>query len=1103
MQAIDVNGLGGAWSAETQYSHTAVAPILEAAFADASTADTLTLTVINAVAGATYDWSLDGGKLVGSNGGTARISFDRAGSYTLSASLDGTPSNEVEVSIAPYKTTKVYLGSSDYYFDANQDGRYDRLSGSYLQANNGDGTFTQVGKSFNSSLSGTLTVFDYDRDGYPDMYLDKCSKGNIFTNLGEGDYDFDYDKVDFTFNLTGSTSSAPTTLPTTICDFLHNGLASGYSSSYLYHARTANDFDVAAKSVYVRNQFTTTTYTYLPYDVDRDGFADLICNTTGEVLINEGDGTATYSDPQRMFDLSAFEFSIIGTVGSTDDIAYADLNNDGLLDVIVKPVGTNTLYVTLGVKREQWPAKEVVKIPLYGTETYSLTNGIQTLDFDNNGYVDLRLGNEYLLLMEAGLKGEVKELRSGDYPFVSLSEGSYPEMNLGYYNYVASGNIRNEAPQTPTGLAATQTAKGLLITWGDAEDDFTPAAQMRYNVSVKRKGANGAGAYLISPMNGMDDRAGIVPNVLYTKATRYLVPSSVITAGETYEVSVQAIDLWNEHSAMAAPVSITVSAAGTISVPERVGVDDKVTVKFEGTAASSLEWSFGDDATIVSKPDAASVVVSWSKAGVQQIGCTVDGTAVKGSTTVVDHADLTTAIPTTLFGGADYTCTLPAAMRDARYERSVEASSTALKVTFSPTDSLLTVNASKTGDYTLTLKVNDGLISTEKSYPISVSAMMPTPAVTSVSAEGDNYRIGWSEQSLPSGISKAVILREGETTDAFRTIASTDASAQSYLDRTSSARMKAERYAVRYVADNGQVSVNSASHTGLHIMLNTASAGGFNIIWNGYEGRDVASYRILRGTSADNLTTLTTVSGSNRNYTDLTATGSGEYFYSVVPVFADVQTKASHTTRAGQGTEEGQSNVLGTSHALNAVYGTSMNIFVLESSNEINATTPSLHLYAAIFPLSTTFTTVRWEVVSGADLASVDQNGVVTPTGKDVGNATVKATTVDGSGLSATITVAITDLSGLGIEGVKADSQQGVKLTAIANRANRTLRVGGWDDEQGRVTVHVISISGMLAGMTSTEQEEAVFDTSALAPGVYIVKAMGKTMQATTKVVIR
>ena len=161
-------------------------------------------------------------------------------------------------------------------------------------------------------------------------------------------------------------------------------------------------------------------------------------------------------------------------------------------------------------------------------------------------------------------------------------------------------HIKNQSPSAPASVAAKQTKDGMLITWSDAQDDHTPAMQMRYNISVKRKGKKGDNSFVISPMNGLKDKATICGTIMYKKSTQMLVPASVLTAGETYEIQVQAIDLWNQHSPMTKAIEFTMTSNGYIDVAEQVATDKETTVKFVGTQAGSYSLNAGDGATIVS-----------------------------------------------------------------------------------------------------------------------------------------------------------------------------------------------------------------------------------------------------------------------------------------------------------------------------------------------------------------------------------------------------------------------------------------------------------------------------------------------------------------------
>lgn len=161
-------------------------------------------------------------------------------------------------------------------------------------------------------------------------------------------------------------------------------------------------------------------------------------------------------------------------------------------------------------------------------------------------------------------------------------------------------------------MSAQQTEDGLLLKWADAEDDHTPAVQMRYNVSVKRKNkkVGEENAFLISPLNGLSDEAAICSNVAYRKATQMLIPKATLTNGETLEVQVQSIDLMGEHSPMTKPVEVTINNDGYIKVKDsHVTASLGTVVSFVGTKGTSYSIDGGEGATI--KKTMAKVNIWW------------------------------------------------------------------------------------------------------------------------------------------------------------------------------------------------------------------------------------------------------------------------------------------------------------------------------------------------------------------------------------------------------------------------------------------------------------------------------------------------------------
>jgi hypothetical protein len=99
-----------------------------------------------------------------------------------------------------------------------------------------------------------------------------------------------------------------------------------------------------------------------------------------------------------------------------------------------------------------------------------------------------------------------------------------------------------------------------------------------------------------------------------------------------------------------------------------------------------------------------------------------------------------------------------------------------------------------------------------------------------------------------------------------------------------------------------------------------------------------------------------------------------------------------------------------------------------------------------ILPTYSTISTVTWEITEGNSLASIDNNGILHGKG-GTGNVTVQARTIDGSALSAEISIPVS-----------------IQKTALRGDANGDGEVNVGD---------LVSVSNYMAGDGSVSKEAA------------------------------
>lgn len=991
VQAIDAGGLGGAWSDDCVYEHKQTAPSIAQLPVNITAADTLQLRVNNPRSDAKYSWNVENGTIISqsNNGSTAQAILHAAGNLKVSVAMElggqTYKSKEKTLSVLPFAEI---FDSTDLdfrfqnVFDANQDGLpeiYNAFGISNPIYNfNAKGEKTEIKKSFNSDLTNNMIPFDYNYDGYPDFFLARSSK-NVYLNSGEQDNDFEYTTDAGVYSSPSYLANKP------ILDYNNDG-----KFDFVGYLNTTKASDTLLKSTELKFGYNVNKIC----DFNRDGYWDLVSDDYREINV--------YMKTVSSNVANDYEKKLAVKINNYNKYKYlkdiADLNNDGYPDFLIE--NKNNEYVVIkGKPVDQWPCDEVV-MTIHSSYPLMVSN-----DLDNNGFVDLVTPSvgfdltKYIYLIQPDFKyAKVNnpygtEIISNNLLWQPLFPGDYA-------NGLKS-NIKNEAPTAPENLRVGITDKGMLLKWDDAKDDRTPATQMRYNVSVKYKNkkVGEKNAFLISPLNGLADEATICSNVYYRRATQMYIPLDVLKSGESYEVQVQAIDLMGAHSPMTKPVEIKVNTNGYLSAAhEMVAKGETCNVQFVGTQPSNYTIKAGTDATVNDKGN-GKLSISWSTSGEKTIDMIADGCTFSTIVKVYAPEDFALAIPSKVMKDTPISVKRPKTMFDN------DISYFNVKgVTKSQTTNdgfILTLGDAGYNEVVSSVGFNDGSECTFVNKTTVTEETMSDAIITGVLADGNHYRVNWNT-SVPQMVDRVEILRETSRYNEFEVVATMPVSQGSWLDTASDNRIQTQRYRIRLLADNNvQTSTFSETHKPLHVTIYKSATKGYSLVWNAYEGMDIESYRILRGTSTDNLTQIAEVAGSLQNYTDISAP-AGTCFYAIAYVPASTQQLAeSCAMRSNTSNAYMLSNAVSTDEATEAVAATSIEIGILEKydSKTIYNGDCRFHLTATMLPTNASLTGVKWSIVSGDNIAHLSADGVLTSKGLDWGDVVVRAEATDGSGL--------------------------------------------------------------------------------------------------------
>jgi len=200
----------------------------------------------------------------------------------------------IEAGLTPLET----LSFCSAFFDYNNDGYQDIYIANdkveysnTLYKNNGDGTFSDV-----SDISGTdisidamsVTISDYNNDGWMDIYVTNDVPGNVFLkNNGDGTFTNVASQTDTTFNSVAwgavfldADNDADLDL---YVSGEHDGTVSGYLSSAFYINNNDGTFNLYNSAI--PNDFAIS-YSNAIGDTDNDGYPEIAVNNINHSNIN-------------------------------------------------------------------------------------------------------------------------------------------------------------------------------------------------------------------------------------------------------------------------------------------------------------------------------------------------------------------------------------------------------------------------------------------------------------------------------------------------------------------------------------------------------------------------------------------------------------------------------------------------------------------------------------------------------------------------------------------------------------------------------------------------------------------------------------------------
>lgn len=796
--------------------------------------------------------------------------------------------------------------------------------------------------------------------------------------------------------------------------------------------------------------------------------------------------------------------------------ACADFDRDGRLDIPSRVKVGNDYYegILYNEGNGRWTFKPVS----------SCRSDMYTYDVDGDGYVDLVLNNNglsyyskvlrnlgnrefaeledldgYLLKMDIDQDGlaDLQQFKDGSIivsnhgspvlvpftrydlygsDFVDINNDGVPDCSFnGALMRIANNNT---APTAPTTLIAAQTADEVIISWDGATDKESTTSQLRYNISIKEKGATGDGAYIWSPLNANNDKArmSLVPGIptYYRQATKLPMPISRFQAGKTYEICVQAIDPWYASSPFSKVIEFTPQAECHITLPAKAGVDEYVAYRTVSNVQGSLSIRQAEGMDL-----SKNGYIKWNTPGVKTVVTTNTNSMIKSTTQIliVDKPNLDVQIPARALAGQTLVLDMPECMRNEGAKVSVTSDEAKVAYDANTNKAVVTL-PEQDGNCQLTITYADEVWqkAITRNYNINVVGKNWTPQIAQVKVADGHSVIQWDEQNLPAPelfTGMVNIYRESDIADSYDLIAQVPMSQGKYVDEQSHSEVCSYRYQMTLSTTYGVETLPSKVHATMHVLANHGLGNDINIRWTPYEGTTVAQYVVYAGASPDNMQIVDRLSGYARSYVHHRNSDATTYYAVGFVAKSELSAKAKAKTIAN---DEIVSNIISSADAYNVNAVQSIEIATREEEAMFTQECLTLHLLAYVTHSQASIGKVEWSLLAGESLVNLSDDGVMQLIpGTTGGEVIVQAKAIDGSGITATRTFAVPQVSG--VESVETNAD-GVKISAMLGGVMLTGITNPTD-------VLVTTVNGTVVYRSILAADHHI----ALGNGLYIVRA--------------